>query len=167
MRWSAVWCTEKRLGIGKDGTMPWPRLPRDLARFKAVTMGKPCVIGKKTWLSIGKPLPGRNLIVLSRDPDMVSPGAGVQVARDMQHAIDLASQWGQDGVVAGGENVYQQFLPLCERIYVTMLDESYECDTFAPIVDWNEWTEVDLQEHPADEKNPVRMTFVEYARRMP
>lgn len=161
MRLSLVVATDLDCGIGKNGTMPWPRLPRDMARFKAVTMGKPVILGRKTWDSIGKPLPGRNLIVVSRDPSFSTP-SGVQLARDIPMALDMASAWGEDGVVAGGGEIYQQLLDRCERLHMTYIAGSYGCDTFFHAgSQWKPWH----SEHwPADEKNSVDMRFADFVR---
>lgn len=161
MRLSLVVATDLDCGIGKNGTMPWPRLPRDMARFKAVTMGKPVILGRKTWDSIGKPLPGRNLIVVSRDPSFTAP-SGVQLARDIPMALDLASGWGEEGVVAGGGEIYGQLLHRCERLYLTSIIESYDCDTFFHA--GFQWKQVSTKLYPADEKNPADMIFADFVR---
>lgn len=153
--------TDLDCGIGKNGTMPWPRLPRDMARFKAVTMGKPVILGRKTWDSIGKPLPGRNLIVVSRDPSFTAP-SGVQLARDIPMALDMASAWGEDGVVAGGGEIYQQLISRCERLYLTDIHDSYGCDTF--FRHGFNWVQTSFEQHPADEKNPVDIAFSDFVR---
>lgn len=161
MRLSLVVAMDMDNGIGKNGTMPWPRLPRDMARFKAVTMGKPVILGRKTWDSIGRPLPGRHLIVVSRDATFTAP-SGVQLARDIPQALDLASGWGEEGVVAGGGDVYAQLLPRCERLYLTEIQGSYECDTFFQYV--SDWKRTHFEWHPADDKNPVDMLFTDFVR---
>lgn len=153
--------TDLDCGIGKNGTMPWPRLPRDMARFKAVTMGKPVILGRKTWDSIGKPLPGRNLIVVSRDPSFTAP-SGAQLARDIPMALDLASGWGEEGVVAGGGEIYGQLLHRCERLYLTSIIESYDCDTFFHA--GFQWKHVSTKLYPADEKNQADMIFADFVR---
>lgn len=177
MKLSAIVALDLDAGIGLRGQMPWPRLPADLARFKAHTMGKPVLVGRRTWESIGRPLVGRHLIVVSRTLDASAAQAGVQIARDLPHALDLASQWGIEGVVAGGAVLYAALLDRCSELLVTVIHDRYGCDTFFPYgpfpgnvfapgkVGWAErWETADIESRPADAHNPVDMEFVRLRR---
>jgi len=121
--------------IGNRNTLPW-RIPEDLARFKALTLGHTLVMGRKTFESIGRPLPGRTTLVLTRRGDFAVPG--VLVAHDRDAAVALAP--GAHVFVAGGAEVYAQFLPLVTRMYLTRVDGIYQGDTYFPSFDAAEWT---------------------------
>lgn len=140
--------------IGADGDMPW-RLPSDLKRFKEITMGKPIVMGRKTFVSIGRPLPGRPNIVISRSlentPDGVSLFSTIDGA--LEHAIHLATEMGVSEVcVIGGGEIYRQTLPRAQRIYLTQVMAEAEGDTVYPQLDMNEWEEV-AHEHHSERPN--------------
>lgn len=116
--------------IGRAGALPW-RLPEDLKRFKRLTLGHPVVMGRKTFASIGKPLPGRDSIVLSRDPAFRP--AGARVARSLEEALALAGSG--EVFVIGGEAVYREALPRADRLYLTLLDRDFEGDARFPDYD--------------------------------
>ena len=127
--------------IGRDNALPW-RLPADLQHFKRMTLGKPLLMGRRTYESIGRPLPGRTSYILSRTPGFSVPGC--RVVSDMKDAIAGAEIAGETELfICGGEDVYQQALPLCERIYLTQLEREVEGDRFFP-------------EIPQDQFRPVR-----------
>lgn len=120
--------------IGKGGRIPW-RIPNDLTYFKVTTMGHPIVMGRKTYESIGKPLPGRVNIVLTRDRDYVVPG-GV-VTDSIDYVMELARK--QDVFVIGGAQVYEVFLPMAGRLYITNVYREFEGDSFFPPFDKTIW----------------------------
>lgn len=132
--------------IGRDNRLPW-RLPADLRFFKQTTMGKPLLMGRRTWESIGRPLPGRRMIVLSRDPGYQAPGGAV--ARSLDEALDLAGAVSEIMVI-GGAILYQQTLPQAERLYLTRVEADVPGDAWFP--EWNEWNWrlVWEEAHPAD-----------------
>ncbi len=137
MRLSAVLACDLNGGIGKDNDLPWARLPRikaDMRRFREVTMGKPCILGRKTWESIGKPLPGRTLIVVSRDTpyEKLNIQSGVLRSVSIEHALNLAAAHGEEACVIGGEDIYDALLRQCERVYLTVVEAEFECDRFVP-----------------------------------
>lgn len=137
--------------IGKDGGLPW-RLPDDMKHVRAVTMGKPLIMGRRTYDSIGKPLPGRTNIVLTSDPSF-NP-EGVIVARSPEEAVRLAGDV-PEIIVFGGAGVFAEFLPVADRIYLTEVDASVEGgDTYFPPFDRNEWREVERVDHPRDDRHP-------------
>jgi dihydrofolate reductase len=132
--------------IGRDGGLPW-QLPSDLKRFKAVTMGKPVIMGRKTWESLPrKPLPGRHNIVMTRRPGFMSEGAAV--VANVEQALAKAGDV-EEVCVIGGAEIYKTFLPHADRIYLTEIDLETEGDTFAPILESAAWKEVAREVHPA------------------
>lgn len=135
--------------IGRDGTLPW-HLPADLKRFKALTMGKPMIMGRKTFESFPKPLPGRRHIVLTRARHWTAEGA--EVAHDHDAAVALA---GQDEVaVIGGSEVFRLLLPRCDRVELTEIHADFDGDTVMPPLG-PEWREVARDEHAADDDHPA------------
>jgi len=151
--------------IGKDGALPW-HVPADLRRFKAMTVGKPVIMGRKTFDSIGKPLPGRHNIVLTRDAGWTA--AGVTAAPNLAEAIAAAGldpRARADAImVIGGAQVYAQALPSASRIEVTEVDADPEGDTILPAFDMTRWQEVAREAHAADAGQPG-FAFVTLVRR--
>ena len=134
--------------IGRDGSMPW-RLPADLKRFKALTMGKPMIMGRKTFESFPAPLPGRRHIVLTRDTRWSAPGA--EVAPDVDAAIALAGA--PEIAVIGGAQIFTLFLPRADRIELTEVHASPEGDAIVPA--FTGWRELAREEHPAEGERPA------------
>lgn len=153
--------------IGNRNGLPW-HLPADLQHFKELTKGKPIIMGSKTFESIGKPLPQRDNIVLTRDSDYKAEGC--KIARSLDEALQLAEQ-GELGkasgevMICGGESVYKQFLPLAQRMYLTFIDGDFEGDAYFPEFDKTEWKEVAKENRQADIHNPYNYSFVVLARR--
>lgn len=148
--------------IGRDNKLPW-RLPADLAYFKKTTMGHPVIMGRKTYESIGKPLPGRTNIIVTRDPSYRA--AGCEIAHSAEEALRLAD--GQDPFVIGGSELYGLFFPVADRLYVTSIDETFAGDAYFPEIDPNEWQVISSQRGTIDEKNGHAHTFVLYERKIP
>ena len=123
--------------IGNAGKLPW-RLPDDLARFKRLTMGHPVVMGRKTFDAMGRPLSGRRNIVLTRDADLALPGC--EMAHSAAEVMDAAG--GQELFVIGGAVVYELFLPLADRLYLTHVEGTFPGDAFFPPVSWDQWKAV-------------------------
>ena len=146
--------------IGRDNALPWT-LPSDLARFKSVTMGCPIVMGRRTYDSIGRPLPGRRNIVLSRDPDLALPGCEVMASLDEALSIDVPRLF-----VIGGAQIYAQALPLATELFVTQVRAEVEGDTWFPEVDWNEFALIDYAAHASDERNDHDYAFFNFKRRL-
>ncbi|MGS2724759.1 dihydrofolate reductase [Porticoccus sp. GXU_MW_L64] len=134
--------------IGRNNELPW-HLSGDLRYFKAVTMGKPVIMGRKTWESIGRPLPGRTNIVITRQTDWYPQGfGGVRVVHSLEQGLHVAEQVARaDGVtelmVMGGAEIYRQALPLAKRLYITEVDAEVAGDAFFPIPDSSQWQEVE------------------------
>lgn len=159
-RFELVVATDRRGLIGRGGDLPW-RLPADLAHFKRTTMGAPVVMGRKTWDSIGRPLPGRRNLVLSRDPRFRPEGA--EVSSDLPALLRAVA--GEERVmIIGGAGIYRLFLPLVRVAHLTEVDEVFEGDTFFPVLDRRVWREVARRRRPADERNPHAMSFLELHR---
>jgi dihydrofolate reductase len=135
--------------IGVDGQLPW-RLPADLRRFKAQTMGKPMIMGRKTFESFPSPLPGRRHIVLTRDPSWRREGA--EIATSVEDALALAGE--DDIAVIGGAEIFALFLPLADRIELTQVHISPDGDAIVPPFG-PEWCEMAREEHPADGDRPA------------
>ncbi|MFD2370716.1 dihydrofolate reductase [Brevibacillus sp. GCM10020057] len=142
--------------IGKDGTMPW-HLPADLAHVKALTTGKTIVMGRKTFESLGRPLPNRRNVVLTRNRDFHPEG--VDVVHTKQEVLELG-----DVIIFGGAKIYKQFLDVADRLYVTEIDLETEGDTFFPAWDREAFALVDKREGVVDEKNRYPHTFYVYDR---
>ena len=143
--------------IGKDNDMPW-HLPADLQHFKRVTLGKPVIMGRKTFESIGRPLPGRKNIVITRSQNWTSNG--VEVVNSPDNALKLVKD-AEEVMIIGGGNIYRQFLSLADTLYLTFIDLKVEGDTQFP--DWKQfgsWAEIERQDFAADEKNPHPYQFV-------
>lgn len=126
----AIVAVEARGGIGKDGKIPWPRIKEDMKHFRETTMDKAVIMGRKTWQSIGKTLPGRRIIVLtsSYEGDIGLPQDSVWVARTPELAMEMASQWSKEVIIAGGEHVYHEFDKRIDVLDLTVLYAPYECD---------------------------------------
>lgn len=141
--------------IGVQGELPW-RLSGDLKRFKALTMGKPIVMGRKTYESIGRPLPGRQNIVVSRQADFEADGCDVVLSID---AAIAAAGDADEIMIIGGSHIYQEFLPRAGRIYLTRVQANVAGDVYLPELAADEWREVAREEHAADDANDYDVVF--------
>ncbi|EKP0310421.1 MULTISPECIES: type 3 dihydrofolate reductase [Aeromonas] len=149
--------------IGKDNQMPW-HLPADLAHFKRVTLGKPVLMGRKTFESIGRPLPGRRNLVISRNPDYQAEG--IEVVGSVEAALALlAGSSVEELMVIGGGHLYAEMLPSADCLYLTRIDLAVEGDTRFPAFDDGQWQRIECESHPADEKNPHPYSFETWQRR--
>ncbi len=146
--------------IGRGGRLPW-RLPRDLKHFRALTWGKPIVMGRKTHESLGRPLPGRTNIILTRQPGFTA--SGCVVVGTIGEALDQARATGADEVmVVGGGEVYRDFLPLCSKVHLTLVEGDFEGDAFFPVdlVNSSEWRTIHDEPWEADESNPHKARYL-------
>jgi dihydrofolate reductase len=148
--------------IGRAGGLPW-HLPDDLKRFKALTLGKPILMGRRTWDSICRPLPGRRSIVVTRQAGLAVP-AEVTVAGSIGEAIAAAGDV-PEACVIGGAEIYRAALPLTDVLHVTRVHAVVEADTHFPPIDPRQWLEVSREEHPADARHAYAFAFVEMRRR--
>jgi dihydrofolate reductase len=154
--------------IGRGGQLPW-HLSDDLKRFKRLTMGHTIVMGRKTWESIGRPLPGRRTVVVTRQVDYVVP-AEVQTAANLDDALRIAKSAGDDeAFIVGGSELYRWALPRADRFYFTEVAADVEGDAYFPLnfdtFEWNEWEHVETEAHEADANNDHAFVFVTYERR--
>lgn len=147
--------------IGRDNSLPW-QLPADLQRFKKITMGKPIIMGRKTYDSIGRPLPGRKNIVISRNPGFQAEG--ITVVGSVDAAIE-AADLAPEAMIIGGANIYYQFLPRADRLYFTQVHTTIDDgDAFFPAYNRRDWRLVIEENHPADAQNPFAYSFLTYQR---
>ncbi len=147
--------------IGANGTLPW-RLPEDLAHFKRTTIGWPIIMGRKTWQSIGRPLPGRRSIVVTRDRGFRADGA--EVAHSLDEAVALSADVAEVFVI-GGAQLYAEALPRADRVLLTALDADFHGDTFFPLPSIGEWRESAREHHAPSGTRSFGFDFVTYERR--
>lgn len=149
---------DKNRAIGRAGALPW-HLPDDLKHFKALTLGKTVLMGRKTFQSIGRPLPKRRNVVLTKDPSFGAEGV------EVVHSLDDALLLDEEIMVIGGGEVYALFLPLATHLHLTLVDTAIpDADTFFP--EWNpaQWRETHREFHPADERHLFAFSFVDLER---
>ena len=163
---SLIWAMAENRVIGRNNSLPW-RLPNDMRHFMQTTLGKPVVMGRKTFESMKAPLPGRTNIVLTRDPAWSHPG--VRVVADIQQAIEAASQQALiDGVdelmVIGGAEIYALALPLAHRLYITWVHDRPQGDCYFPAFDMAAWHELERKDYPADDRHSSAFSIASYRR---
>lgn len=161
MRIAAILAMSENRVIGKDNRLPW-HLPADLQHFKEITMGKPIIMGRRTYESIGKPLPGRCNVIVSADTTFQA--CGCVVARSIETALSAVS-YSNEVMVIGGALIFQQMLPLIQRLYLTVIHHVFNGDTFFPELNMLEWQQKERVDHPANEKNVYPYSFVTLDRR--
>lgn len=142
--------------IGIDNRLPW-RLPADLRRFKALTLAKPIVMGRKTFISLGRPLPDRHNIVLTRTPDFVAPGC--TLVADIPAALAAAGA-APEIMIIGGADLYAQMLPRAQRLYLTLIDAEIPGDAFFPAWDGTQWQEIAREDHCSAAEFPYPYSFL-------
>jgi dihydrofolate reductase len=145
--------------IGKDNDLPW-HLPADLKYFKNVTIGHPIIMGRKTHESIGRPLPGRENIIITRDKSYKAEGC--KVVNSIEETLVSGDR---EVFVIGGAEIFKQVLPDADRIYITYIEDEFEGDTFFPEIDDSEWMVISKEKGPKDDKNPYDYYFVVYERK--
>jgi dihydrofolate reductase len=159
---SLIWAMDDNRLIGSDNGLPW-KLPADMKWFRQHTLGKPIVMGRKTYESFGaRPLPQRTNIVITRDRDYRSAGAVIV------HSIEEAIQQAGDAdelMIIGGASFYQQMLPQADRLYITRVHGRFAGDTWFPDYNVDDWQEVEQHTHPADDRNSHDCTFIIYERK--
>ncbi len=155
---SIIAAMAKNRVIGRNNYIPW-KLPEDMKRFKELTTGKPVVMGRKTFESIGRPLPNRANIIVTRDKNYKADNC--VVVHSAGEAIK-AAKGNEEVMIIGGAEIYKQFLPRADRLYLTLIDKEFEGDAYFPEFDKNEWEEVSREEH---ESNGLRYAFVNLERK--
>ena len=156
MRVSIVVAADEAGGIGFKGGLPW-HLPEDLKRFKRLTLGKPVIMGRRTHESIGRPLPGRHNVVVSRQPGLAF--AGCTVTGSLQAAFTAAGDVAEACVI-GGAQLYREALPVADLVHLTRVHARVAADTFLPDLNPAEWHEVAREDHPADERHALPYSFI-------
>ncbi|MGE7919823.1 dihydrofolate reductase [Viridibacillus sp. NPDC093762] len=146
--------------IGLNNAMPW-HLPGDLAYFKRTTMGKPMIMGRKTFESIGKPLPGRTNIVITRDEKYVREG--IVIEHSLEEALAQAKKESVEIMIIGGEQIFRMTLPMADRLYVTKIEKQYEGDTFFPSYG-DEW-QIVSQSEVNETEDGLKFTYLVYERK--
>lgn len=163
MRKSIIVAMDQNNGIGYQNRLPW-RLPADMRIVKQTTMGHHLIMGRKTYESIGKPLPGRTSIVVTRNPSYQAEGC--LITHSVSAALALAEAQGEDeAFIFGGSEIYREALQFTDRIYLTHIQAEFEVDTFFPDFDRSLWTETRSELHPADKENQYPFRFIIYDRR--
>jgi dihydrofolate reductase len=163
MKISLIVAVSRNGAIGLNNQLPW-YLPEDLKYFKSVTMGKPLIMGRKTFDSIGRPLPGRANIVLTRDPQWTSDG--VEVVQSVEQALvagEIACEAADvdEIMVIGGEQIYRMTIDLADRIYLTQVDTDVEGDAFFPDIDLNNWSQTRVKLPEIIDKHPYRFLVLD------
>ena len=154
---SMIFAMGRDNALGYKNKMPW-HLPADLAYFKRVTIGQPVIMGRKTFDSLGRPLPGRENIVVTRNKDFSHDGC--IVVNSIEKAKELVKD--KEAFIIGGAEIYKAFLPIADRMYITEIDNEFEADTFFPIIDYSKWNLISSKTGVKDEKNPYDYKFLVY-----
>ncbi|MDW7616721.1 dihydrofolate reductase [Peribacillus simplex] len=143
--------------IGNNNQLPW-HLPADLQYFKKVTMGHPIIMGRKTFESIGRVLPGRENVIVTRNPEYKAEGC--LVLHDTLEIKTFADNSSDEVFVIGGAEIFKEILPYTDRLYITVIHETFEGDTFFPVIDENEWDKISSNQGSIDEKNRYAHDFI-------
>lgn len=151
----------KNREIGANNQLLW-HLPKDLKHFKELTTGHPVIMGRKTYESIGKPLPNRTNIVISRKKDWFEEG--ILIVGSIKEAIKFAKKIDENAYIIGGGNIYEQTLDLADQLEITLVDTTLEADTFFPKIDEKKWTKTNEIHHEKDEKNQFDFSFQTFER---
>jgi dihydrofolate reductase len=161
MRISYIFAMDRNRVIGKDNQLPW-RIPADLKFFKETTMGHTIVMGRKTYESIGKPLPGRTNVIMTQNPDYKVEGC------EIVHTIEeLLERYGEEEIiVTGGSELFRLFMPYVSKMYITSIEHEFEGDTWFPEINEDEWQMTWREQGIKDEKNPYTYYFQIYEKRV-
>lgn len=158
---SIVVAKAKNRVIGRDNNLPW-HLPNDLNFFKKKTLNKTVIMGRKTYQSIGRPLPRRVNIIVTTDKGFDAPGC--TVVHSLEDALKKVNS-GEECMIIGGDSLYKQALPLADRIWLTEVAAEPAGDAFFPVLDDNDWQELSRESHPADERHAYGYSFVQLERK--
>jgi dihydrofolate reductase len=157
---SIIVATDKNGAIGKDNALLW-HLPNDLKRFKAITTGHPILMGRKTYESIGKPLPNRRNVIITTNKDYKADGC--EIVHSLKEAIELCK--GADIYIIGGGSIYKEAMNIADNVYLTLVDIELDADTFLENFDLDNWMLERSEEHLADEKHQYNYQFLDYKKR--
>lgn len=158
---SSIFAIDKNCGIGKNNRLPW-HLPKDLAFFKQKTLNKTVVMGRKTYDSIGRPLPNRRNLIITRNPSFQAMGC--EVFTDFNQAIETC-QDDNEVMFIGGAILFEQYLDKIDKLYLTHIDAEFIVDAYLPDIDFSQWEIVEDIAHQADHQNPYDIRFVTYLRK--
>ena len=158
---SLIWAMDENRLIGNNNQLPW-HLPADLAFFKRTTIGKPIIMGRKTFDSIGRPLPGRQNIIITRDKTFTAKGC--DIANSVDQALSLVADQTEEAMLIGGASLYLQTLDQADVLYLTQIQHAFTGDTWFPAIDMTQWSEVYRENFEADESNPYPYSFMKYLR---
>jgi dihydrofolate reductase len=162
MRISIIAAVAENGVIGRGGELPW-HLAADLKRFKQLTMGHTLIMGRKTWESIGRPLPGRKMVVITRQKDFRS--AGIEIVASLDAALEIAAALGDvETFIIGGAEIYRLALPRADRLYLTRVHANVDGDAIFPDVDSRAWKLTEIEERPADASNEFSFNFEQLER---
>lgn len=159
---SLIWAMDENRLIGNNNALPW-HLPADLAFFKRTTMEKPIIMGRKTYDAIGRPLPGRQNIIITRDTAYTAKGC--DIANSIDEAMSLVPEEVQEVMLIGGASLYLQTLAQADALYITQIYHAFSGDTWFPEMDMSQWSEVYREDFEADEKNLHAYSFMQYQRK--
>ncbi len=157
---SIIVATDKNGAIGKDNALLW-HLPNDLKRFKAITSGHPVIMGRKTYESIGKPLPNRRNVIISNNKNYKIDGC--EVVHSLKEAMELCKD--TNVFIIGGGTIYKEAMHIADKLYLTLVDVELEADTHLENFDLNNWMVEHSEEYPSDEKHKYGYRFIDYRRR--
>ncbi|WP_419393769.1 dihydrofolate reductase [Cytobacillus praedii] len=159
---SLMWAMDNNHVIGYNNQLPW-HLPEDLKFFKSTTMGHPIAMGRKTWESIGRPLPGRENIVITRNPEFLCEGC--TVLNSVEALLEYSRQKADEIFVIGGAEIFKLILPDADKLYLTRIYDEFKGDTFFPELNMEEWSLLSREQGIKDEKNPYDYEFMIYKRK--
>lgn len=158
MTLSFIVAIDQNNAIGNNNQLPW-NMPADLKHFKQKTLGKPIIMGRKTYESIGRPLPKRRNIIITRDKKYQVDGC--EVFNDIASALN-AVQDCDEAMVIGGANLFQQLMSRADKLYLTVIEHQFTADTFLAPIDFSQWQQIEKHSHKADAENPYDYTFYTY-----
>ncbi|WP_057764040.1 dihydrofolate reductase [Cytobacillus praedii] len=159
---SLMWAMDNNHVIGYNNQLPW-HLPEDLKFFKSTTLGHPIAMGRKTWDSIGRPLPGRENIVITRNPEFLCEGC--TVLNSVEALLEYSRQKADEIFVIGGAEIFKLILPDADKLYLTRIYDEFKGDTFFPELNMEEWSLLSREQGIKDEKNPYDYEFMIYKRK--
>ncbi|QED48322.1 dihydrofolate reductase [Cytobacillus dafuensis] len=159
---SLIWAMDENRVIGRNNELPW-HIPEDLKFFKRTTMGQPIAMGRKTWDSLGRPLPGRDNIVVTRNPSFSYEGC--TVLNSIEELMEFSNQRDDEIFVIGGAEIFKLVLPFTDRLYLTRIYHRFEGDTYFPEINFSEWELISKEKGLKDEKNPFDYEFEIYKRK--
>lgn len=162
MQLAIIAALAKQRVIGYQNKLPW-HLPADLRHFKQLTLGKPVIMGRKTFESIGKPLPGRTNVIVSRNADYQAEGC--RIAHSLTEALAQVSE-APEAMIIGGTEIFRQALPLAQKLYLTFIHADIKGDVFFPEWQSSEWQEIAREDFGSDDNNPYDYSFVTFARKV-